>query len=252
MSFRKLLLTLFLIFVVFPTLLVILGGGALFWFAQKKVMPTFENLTKEISNNNLFPASLQNLKLIPATTSKEHEKGLSDLFELKDADGMIFLFDKKEKRIFWNKNTHLDLILFWISDKNIVGMDYLPSIEKTKEIKMISSPESVDSVVEYVIKKDDDFFIFSPLKNISLPLKIKGLARNDWFSEGPMFLSILDENKKVISQKKIFSQEKDPDFTLFEIEIEDLSFPIKFLKFENLKKTKEKMIKISLSLENSP
>jgi len=252
MNLKKVIFILFLFFVIFPVLLIILGGGAIFWFAQKKVMPAFETITKEITNNILLPESLRNLKLIPAKTKKEHEKGLSGLYELKDADGMIFLFDKKEKRIFWNKNTYLDLIVFWISNQKIVGMDYLPSIEKTKEIKTISSPEPVDIVVEYVIKENDDFFIFSPLENIFLPLKIKGLARNDWFSSGEIILSVLDQEQKVISQKKAIPKEKDKDFTLFEVNVDDLSLPIKFLKFENPQKTKEKIFKISLLLENSP
>ena len=92
-------------------------------------------------------------KLIIAKTIFEHQKGL--MFykykkELKGADGMIFIFDKKDYRTFWNKNTFLDLDVYWLDGGKIAGKDFLPSIEKTKEIFIISSPKPVDRVVEIV------------------------------------------------------------------------------------------------------
>lgn len=92
-------------------------------------------------------------KLIIAKTPIEHQKGL--MFyrrkkELKGADGMIFIFSNKNYRTFWNKNTFLDLDVYWIDGDRIVGKDFLPSIEKTKEILTISSPKPVNKVVEIV------------------------------------------------------------------------------------------------------
>jgi uncharacterized membrane protein (UPF0127 family) len=92
-------------------------------------------------------------KLLIAKTPLEHQKGLMfyrDKKELKGADGMIFIFSNKNYRTFWNKNTFLDLEVYWIDGKKVVGKDFLPSIEKTKEIFTVSSPKPVDKVVELV------------------------------------------------------------------------------------------------------
>ena len=92
-------------------------------------------------------------KLLPAKTPFEHQKGLMfyrSKKELKEADGMIFIFSNKNYRTFWNKNTFLDLDVYWIDGDKIVGKDFLPSIEKTKEILIINSPKPVNKVVEIV------------------------------------------------------------------------------------------------------
>jgi uncharacterized membrane protein (UPF0127 family) len=92
-------------------------------------------------------------KLLPAKTPLEHQKGLMfyrSKKELKGADGMIFIFPDKNYRTFWNKNTFLDLDVYWIDGDRIVGKDFLPSIEKTKEILTINSPKPVNKVVEIV------------------------------------------------------------------------------------------------------
>ena len=92
-------------------------------------------------------------KLLIAKTPLKHQKGLMfyrSKKELKGADGMIFIFSNKNYRTFWNKNTFLDLNVYWIDGDRIVGKDFLPSIEKTKEILIINSPKPVNKVVEIV------------------------------------------------------------------------------------------------------
>ena len=92
-------------------------------------------------------------KLLIAKTPLKHQKGLMfyrSKKELKGADGMIFIFSNKNYRTFWNKNTFLDLDVYWIDGDRIVGKDFLPSIEKTKEILIINSPKPVNKVVEIV------------------------------------------------------------------------------------------------------
>lgn len=72
--------------------------------------------------------------------------------KLDNADGMIFIFPDKQTRIFWNKNTHLDLDVYWIEDNEIVGKDYLPSIDKSKEVVVVQSKVEVNKVVEIIRK----------------------------------------------------------------------------------------------------
>lgn len=93
-------------------------------------------------------------QLLKAITPQEWQKGLmfyKSKKELKGADGMIFIFPDNQVRSFWNINTYLDLDVYWLNDDNIVGKSYLPSIEKSKKIFIISSPKKVNKVVELVL-----------------------------------------------------------------------------------------------------
>jgi uncharacterized membrane protein (UPF0127 family) len=101
--------------------------------------------TQEIITYNLEG---KNLKLLIADTDEEREKGLMFLREIKGADGMIFLFEDKTTRAFWNKNTLMDLDVYWIDENKIVGKSILPSIEKSKEIVVIQSPKPANKVIE--------------------------------------------------------------------------------------------------------
>jgi len=81
------------------------------------------------------------------------EKGLMNYKnkdELNGADGMIFVFLDKKQRYFWNKNTYLDLDVYWLDDNRIVGKSYLPSYDKTRKIIFVRSPVPVDKVIEIV------------------------------------------------------------------------------------------------------
>lgn len=70
--------------------------------------------------------------------------------ELKDIDGMIFIFPDKEIKSFWNKNTYLDLDIYWMDGEKVIGKGFLPSILKSKEIIVVKSPGEVNRVVEII------------------------------------------------------------------------------------------------------
>src|SRR3990167_6646648 len=92
-------------------------------------------------------------KLMTAKNSSEFQKGLMyyrSKKELNGADGMIFIFPDKDYRSFWNENTYLDLDVYWIDGERVAGKDFLPSIEKSKEVVVIESKEKVDKVIEIV------------------------------------------------------------------------------------------------------
>lgn len=88
------------------------------------------------------------VKLIVADTPAEREKGLMNVREIDKADGMIFLFSQAEYQRFWNKNTLMDLDVYWMLGDTVVGKSFLPSIEKSKNIVIIDSPIPVDRVIE--------------------------------------------------------------------------------------------------------
>jgi uncharacterized membrane protein (UPF0127 family) len=89
-------------------------------------------------------------RLKEAKNPKEWERGLMFIQKPVNYDGMIFIFPQKEIRSFWNKNTFLDLDIYWLDDKKIIGRDFLPSITKSKEIVIKTSPAPVNIVVEII------------------------------------------------------------------------------------------------------
>jgi uncharacterized membrane protein (UPF0127 family) len=91
-------------------------------------------------------------KFLVADTSEKWVKGLMDVRKLDNLDGMIFMFPSAEPKSFWNENTYVDLDIYWIKKGKVVGQSFLPSIEKSKSRVIISSPEPVDTVIEFVKK----------------------------------------------------------------------------------------------------
>ena len=89
-------------------------------------------------------------KLLIADSPKEWERGLMDIRKLNNADGMIFLFPDKKPRVFWNKNTYVDLDIYWMFDDKVVGRDFLPSINKSNGVVYVSSPVPANKVVEII------------------------------------------------------------------------------------------------------
>ena len=73
-----------------------------------------------------------------------------DIRKLNNADGMIFLFPDKKPRVFWNKNTYVDLDIYWIFNDKVVGRDFLPSINKSNGVVYVSSPVPANKVVEII------------------------------------------------------------------------------------------------------
>lgn len=130
------------IFFLIIVFLILLLGGAYF----------YNSIINQKGGSKTISYTLNNkkYKLLVATTSAEHNKGLMNYRKLDNADGMIFLFSDKNIRYFWNKNTYLDLDIYWLKDDKVVGQSFLPSIEKSKEVTIIKSPDLADKVIEIV------------------------------------------------------------------------------------------------------
>lgn len=108
------------------------------------------SLDKERGEIINYQLGNKNLKLLVADERGEWEKGLMYVKKLKTANGVIFIFPDKQIRSFWNKNTLVDLDIYWISDGKVVGKSFLPSIEKSKETVVVNSPEKVNRVIELI------------------------------------------------------------------------------------------------------
>ena len=92
-------------------------------------------------------------RFLVADTAEKQAKGLMDVRDVREldgADGMIFLFKKKDIYTFWNKNTYVDLDIYWISDNKMVGYDMLPSILKTRTIRTVQAAKPANKVIELI------------------------------------------------------------------------------------------------------
>ncbi|MDO8497382.1 MAG: DUF192 domain-containing protein [bacterium] len=86
--------------------------------------------------------------LLIADTQEKQKKGLMYVTSLENYDGMIFTYSQPQSLSFWNKNTLVDLDLYWIVNDKVVGKAELPSIQKSKDTVTVTSPKEVDKVVE--------------------------------------------------------------------------------------------------------
>lgn len=111
-------------------------------------------LNKKFSNTfSIYIIEGQIYHLLQAKTPVEWTKGLmyyKNKSELEGADGMIFIFPVKMVQSFWNKNTYVDLDIYWMDGDKIVGKSYLPSVLKSKKIVVVNSGKKVDRVVELI------------------------------------------------------------------------------------------------------
>ncbi|MDC1055669.1 DUF192 domain-containing protein [bacterium] len=106
-------------------------------------VPEFKKTVCEININNK-----KNKKIYVeiADTEKKRSYGLMNREEIMIDNGMLFIWDKSEKRNFWMKNTLLNLDLFFINMKGIIVGIYRNA--KALDQKNISSNEKVKFVLE--------------------------------------------------------------------------------------------------------
>jgi len=88
--------------------------------------------------------------LLTANNEEQWEKGLMFYKKPVDFDGMIFIFPSKEIKSFWNKNTYMDLDIYWMDGDMVAGKSLLPSINKSKKIITAESKVKVNRVVEII------------------------------------------------------------------------------------------------------
>jgi len=79
------------------------------------------NFYKKTSNQNFSEINYikirENIvKVDLALTSKEQERGLSGRNELKNGEGMLFIFNKPAKYSFWMKEMNFPIDIIWIDE----------------------------------------------------------------------------------------------------------------------------------------
>lgn len=101
-------------------------------------------------NAKIYTINNKNYCLLIASRQIEWEIGLMFYKKPVDFDGMIFIFPDKKILSFWNKNTYLDLNLYWLDGEKVVGKSVLPSILKSKEVVTVNSIKKVNRVIELI------------------------------------------------------------------------------------------------------
>lgn len=108
-----------------------------------------------------------------AKTNDERSKGLSNRTSLNENTGMIFVFPKNSKPVFWMKDTKIPLDIIWINDNKIIGIDKNVEPELgilDAKLKKYPAPYEVDYVLEVNAG-------FSDKNNIKLDQTISGLEQ---------------------------------------------------------------------------
>lgn len=117
------------------------------------VIPSFDTVGNHWNGYEEIPYEIegQTYKLLVADTNEKRARGLMDVEKkhMNGFAGMIFLFDDVREQSFYNKNTRLDLTIYWIRNDTVIGKSALPSIDSAGPLT-ITSPEPVDTVVEIV------------------------------------------------------------------------------------------------------
>lgn len=120
----------------------LLSGSFLIFFGKDESPNNDGMVTYMIGN--------QKYRLLVADEPVSWAMGLMNYRKPLDFDGMLFVFPQKNYQTFWNKNTYLDLDIYWIDNGKIVGKSFLPSIETSKEVVSVTSPVPVDKVIELI------------------------------------------------------------------------------------------------------
>lgn len=87
-----------------------------------------------------------------ADSESGRNKGLSGRESLATDSGMLFVFEKAERYVFWMKGMKIPLDFIWIKDDHVV--DLLPNIqppksgEKDESLSVYSSKQEFNKVLE--------------------------------------------------------------------------------------------------------
>lgn len=94
----------------------------------------------------------QVLKVELADTASKRSKGLGGRTGLGENEGMLFIFEKKDKHPFWMKGLSFPLDFVWIRDDKV--LDILENVappasgQPDSSLPIYSSKEPVDKVLE--------------------------------------------------------------------------------------------------------
>jgi uncharacterized protein len=116
---RRILITLFVVLVIFGLAAINFGN-------------------KSSSNHSITLPNDSKIEVEIADTKAKHALGLMYRQHLPENTGMLFIFDKKAKHVFWMKNTLLPLDVIWM-DENMQIVDITENVHPCKEGEVCQS-----------------------------------------------------------------------------------------------------------------
>lgn len=111
----------------------------------KKIAPTVTVTQKTIR------VDTKEVKVEVAKSDEERAKGLGGRDSLAETSGMIFVFNKDSKPVFWMKDTKIALDIIWINEGKVVKIDENVQPEPNvadNELKRYPAPSAIDYVLE--------------------------------------------------------------------------------------------------------
>lgn len=88
----------------------------------------------------------QVFRVTTARTENEQARGLMHITQLEDDEGMLFMFERRATKTFWNKDTKIPLMVIWIDGEKVIGLSELPS--DSDGVRLVASPSPVTHVLE--------------------------------------------------------------------------------------------------------
>ncbi len=93
-------------------------------------------------NNAIFKVEL-------AQTATEHYQGLSDRKDLKQNQGMLFVYENYQARTFIMRDMNFPLDIVWIKDDQVVSCEEnVPVLNAEGSFSVVNSQEKVNYVLE--------------------------------------------------------------------------------------------------------
>ncbi|OGF27832.1 hypothetical protein A2331_07040 [Candidatus Falkowbacteria bacterium RIFOXYB2_FULL_34_18] len=140
-------------------LIVLIIGTFFFSEFRKSIAPTMSKIDTPyiVINDITIPVEL-------AVDQEKQWQGLSKREFLKETDGMLFVFPRKQIRSFWMKDMNFPLDIIWISDNKIIKIDKDLQPEGENPKNKYQTIQRVDKVLEvnsgftdkYKIKAGDE------------------------------------------------------------------------------------------------
>jgi uncharacterized membrane protein (UPF0127 family) len=114
----------------------------MFFILLSFVQPASTKESKVTLNGHIY-------SVLTAVTDSQRQQGLMNYHKPVKFDGMQFLFPSSQIATFWNRNTHLDLTVYWLQGDKVIGQADLPAVDHSG-LQTIRSPQPVDRVVEII------------------------------------------------------------------------------------------------------